>query len=293
MTPTFSSISRKRATVVRKSKPVAEAEAYYDSVEADAFYQKIWGGEDLHLGIYDTPDEDIGAASRRTVEAMASQLEGLSPDSDIIDLGAGYGGSARMLAARYGCRVTCLNLSKTQNDLNRALTREAGLSGRITVVHGSFEEIPEPEDTFDVVWSQDAILHSGDRARVMDEVCRVLKPGGRFIFTDPMQSDDCPPGMLQPILERIHLESLGSCAFYRDQLLKRGFTEISITPLTSHLRTHYARVGEELRKRYDEIVELSGRDYVEAMLTGLARWVDGAEKGYLTWGILHFQKRKA
>ncbi len=284
---------RKRVTVVRKSKPVAEAEAYYDSAEADAFYQKIWGGEDLHLGIYETPNEDIGAASRRTVETMASQLDGLSSDSNVIDLGAGYGGSARVLATQYGCRVTCLNLSETQNALNRALTREAGLSDRITVVHGSFEDIPEPEETFDVVWSQDAILHSGDRPRVMDEVCRVLKPGGRFIFTDPMQSDDCPPGVLQPILERIHLESLGSCVFYRDELQKRDFTEVSLTILTPNLRTHYARVGEELRKRYDEVVELSGRDYVDAMLAGLARWVDGADKGYLTWGILHFQKQKA
>jgi len=277
--------------VARKSKPVAEAEAYYDSAEADAFYRNIWGGEDLHLGIYKTPDEDIGVASRRTVEAMASQLDGLSSDSNVIDLGAGYGGSARALARQYGCRVTCLNLSETQNELNRARNREADLFDRVTVVHGSFEDVPEPEETFDVVWSQDAILHSGNRCKVLDEACRVLKPGGRFVFTDPMQDDDCPPGVLQPILERIHLESLGSCAFYRDELQKRGFTEISVTPLTSNLRTHYARVGEELRKRYDEVVELSGRDYVDAMLTGLARWVDGADKGYLTWGILHFRKK--
>lgn len=279
--------------MARKSKPVAEAEAYYDSAAADAFYRNIWGGEDLHLGIYETPGEDIGVASRRTVEAMASQLDGLCADSNVIDLGAGYGGSARALAKQYGCRVTCLNLSETQNELNRARTREVGLPDRISVVHGSFEDIPESAETFDVVWSQDAILHSGDRPKVLDEVCRILKPGGRFIFTDPMQSDDCPPGVLQPILERIHLESLGSCAFYRDELQKRGFTEISVTPLTSNLRTHYSRVGEELRKRYDEVVELSGRDYVDAMLTGLARWVDGASKGYLTWGILHFRKKIA
>lgn len=279
--------------MVRKPKPVAEAEAYYDSAEADAFYQRIWGGEDLHLGIYDTADEDIGVASRRTVESMASQLPNLGPDCHVIDLGAGYGGSARALASQHGVRVTCLNLSETQNALNRARNDNSGLSDRISVVHGSFEEIPEADEIFDVAWSQDAILHSGNRARVMDEVCRVLKPGGHFIFTDPMQSDDCPPGVLQPILERIHLESLGSCAFYRDALLNRGFIEVSLTDLTPNLRTHYARVAEELRKRYDEVVELSGRDYVDAMLTGLARWVDGADKGYLTWGILHFQKQKA
>lgn len=276
----------------RRSRAVAEAEAYYDSAEADAFYQNIWGGEDLHLGIYARPDEDIGTASRRTVDTMAGQLPGLGPDCNIIDLGAGYGGSARVLAAQHSARVTCLNLSETQNALNRARNDAAGLSDFVTVVHGSFEDIPEPEAAFDVAWSQDAILHSGNRTRVLDEVCRVLKPGGRFIFTDPMQADNCPPGVLQPILERIHLDSLASFAFYREELSKRGFTEISVTPLTSHLRTHYARVGEDLRTRYGEIVALSGRDYVDAMLTGLARWVDGADKGYLAWGILHFEKTR-
>ncbi len=274
----------------RRSRAVAEAETYYDSAAADAFYRNIWGGEDLHLGIYARPDEDIGTASRRTVDTMAGQLPDLGPKRTVIDLGSGYGGSARVLAAQHRARVTCLNLSETQNELNRARNDAAGLSDLVTVVHGSFEDIPEPAATFDVAWSQDAILHSGNRTRVLDEVRRVLKPGGRFIFTDPMQADDCPPGVLQPILERIHLDSFASFSFYREELSKRGFTEISVTPLTSHLRTHYARVGEDLRARYDEIVGLSGRDYVDAMLAGLARWVDGADKGYLTWGILHFMK---
>jgi len=272
-----------------RSQAVEEAEAYYDSAEADAFYQNIWGGEDLHLGIYKTPNEDIGEASRRTVTTMAAQLAGLGPNSSVIDLGAGYGGSARGLASTYGCRVTCLNLSETQNDLNRGRNAEAGLSDRISVTHGSFEDIPEPDSTFDVVWSQDAILHSGDRPKVLDEIARVLKPDGRLIFTDPMQSDDCPSGVLQPILDRIHLETLGSFAFYREELGKRGFTEVSVTPLTNHLRTHYARVGEELRHHYDEIVALSGRDYVENMLRGLRHWIDGADRGYLAWGIMHFR----
>ncbi len=224
---------------------------------------------------------------------MAAQLAGFGPESHVIDLGAGYGGSARALVRQFGCRVTCLNLSETQNNLNRERNAAAGLTGRIAVTHGSFEDIPEPPATFDVAWSQDAILHSGDRESVLDEVSRVLRAGGHFIFTDPMQSDDCPPGVLQPILERIHLETLGSFGFYRDELAKRGFVEKSVTPLSSHLRTHYARVRDELQRRYDEIVSLSGRDYVDNMLTGLGHWIDGADKGYLDWGIVHFQKRLA
>ena len=273
-----------------RSQAVAKAEEYYDSTEADSFYSNVWGGEDIHIGLYQTPDEAIAPASRRTVSTMAERIAGLGPDSRVIDIGAGYGGAARYLAATYGCHVTCLNLSTTQNAINEDKNAEAGLTGRIDVLHGSFEDIPTDDAGFDLAWSQDAILHSGNRPRVLDETHRVLKPGGQFIFTDPMQSDDCPPGVLQPILDRIHLETLGSIAFYRDALGTRGFEEVAVLPLLDQLRTHYTRVGEDLKNRYAEIITLCGQDYVDNMLQGLDRWVEGADAGYLAWGILHFRK---
>lgn len=276
--------------MTRRSQAVQKAEEYYDSSEADAFYKNVWGGEDIHIGIYNTPDEEIAQASRRTVETMALQIPGLGRKTRVIDLGAGYGGSARHLAGTYGCRVTCLNLSETQNDLNRDKNAETDLDALIDVVHGSFEDIPVEDASVDLVWSQDAILHSGDRPRVLDEISRVLAPGGHVIFTDPMQADDVPDGVLQPILDRIHLTTLGSFAFYRDEFAKRGFSEVQLSPMLNQLRTHYFRVGEDLKRRYDEIVRLSGKTYVDNMLRGLEHWVDGADKGYLAWGILHFKK---
>lgn len=273
-----------------KSSAVARAETYYDSSEADQFYQSIWGGEDIHIGLYRNDGDTIAEASRRTVETMADRLAGVGESTRILDLGAGYGGSARYLADRFGCRVTCLNLSETQNDRNRDLTEEAGLSDRIRVVHGDFENVPEPDDSYDIVWSQDAILHSGNRTKVLDEVRRVLVDGGQFVFTDPMQSDDCPDGVLQPILDRIQLATLASFAFYRSELGKRGFREAGVVPLLDDLRTHYWRIGEELKRHYDEAVRLSGRIYVDNMIKGLQHWVDGADRGYLAWGIMDFRR---
>jgi ubiquinone/menaquinone biosynthesis C-methylase UbiE len=272
-----------------KSEAVERAEAYYDSTEADAFYQTIWGGHDIHIGVYQGDDEPIADASRRTVATMASRLAGVDETTRILDLGAGYGGSAHYLADRFGCHVTCLNLSETQNALNRILTAEAGLTDRVSVVHGDFENIPEPDNSFDIVWSQDAILHSGNRTRVLDEVRRVLSSGGQFIFTDPMQSDTCPDGVLQPILDRIQLSTLASFGFYRTELGTRGFEEADTEPLTDQLRMHYWRVGQALKGRYDEAVKLSGQTYVDNMLKGLQHWVDGADSGYLAWGIMDYR----
>ena len=83
------------------------AETYYDSDDADNFYEKVWGGEDIHIGIYDDPKISIHDASHKTVALMASQLRGVGNNTRVIDLGAGYGGSARYLAKTFGCKVTC------------------------------------------------------------------------------------------------------------------------------------------------------------------------------------------
>jgi sarcosine/dimethylglycine N-methyltransferase len=274
------------------SDPVSVAEtteSYYDSSEADSFYAAIWGGNDIHIGIYESEDDSVQAASSRTVAAMAGRIQGAVDGLHVLDIGSGYGGSARALAGTFGCKVDCLNLSRVQNERNRELCRAAGLADRIQVIHGSFEAIPGGAQRYDVVWSQDAILHSGARERVLAEVARVLRPGGQFIFTDPMQTDDCPPEALQPVLDRIHLDSLASPAFYRKTLAALGFEEVGWTEMPGQLRTHYATVRRELESRREEMVEQCGADYVTRMLEGLGHWVEAADRGYLTWGIHHFR----
>lgn len=263
------------------------ARDYYDSADADDFYRTIWGGEDIHIGLYSN-GVDIATASRRTVDRMASKAGALD-GKEVIDLGSGYGGAARVLAGEHGADVSCLNLSAVENERNRAMNREAGLDDKITVIDGSYDSIPFEDGTFDLAWSQDAILHAPDRRAVLDEVARVLKPGGSFIFTDPMQADALEdPEALRPIYDRIHLSDLASFDFYRRALAERGFEEVSIEDMTGQLRTHYARVGQELDARREELD--ADEVFVDRMLNGLNHWVSGADRGLLAWGILHFRK---
>lgn len=274
--------------MTKYSEAVKTAQAYYNSEDAENFYSRLWGGEDIHIGLYQSEDEPIIDASHRTVKRMAAQLGDKLKGAKVIDIGGGYGGSARYLAREYGCEVVSLNLSEVQNERGRQQNAEQGLDDKVTIVDGDFENIPYDDASFDIVWSQDAMLHSGNRARVLAEATRVLKPGGSFIFTDPMQADDCPPGVLGPVLDRIQLETMGSPGFYRDELGKLGLTEHSFDDQTHQLPVHYDRVRQELDARAEQLTDAISDEYVGNMRKGLQHWVDAGNAGHLAWGIMRF-----
>ncbi|MZR13741.1 methyltransferase domain-containing protein [Maritimibacter sp. DP07] len=265
-------------------------ETYYDSDDADTFYSTIWGGEDLHIGRYATTS-DIRGASDLAIDAMIDALPELKPQSRVLDLGAGYGGAMRTLVRKTGCEAVCLNISETQNEYNLGKVRAARLLDKISIRHGAFEDVPEADDSCDVVWSQDAFLHSDQRDKVLAEAWRVLKPGGHLIFTDPMQADDVPDGVLQPVYDRLQLNSLGSPLFYRETAEALGFETVQQEDALADLRTHYQRVREELLAHYDLLREKGcSTEYLDKMALGLANWVKAADDGHLAYGIQHFRK---
>lgn len=278
------------STAENQSQAVDTARDYYDSSDADNFYHRIWGGEDIHVGIYQTPEEPIPDASRRTVDTMLAQIPAMPADARLLDIGAGYGGSARVIARERGIHVTCLNLSSVQNERNRRMSAQQGLSDLIDTHDGNFEELPFADASFDQVWCQDSILHSGRRKRVFEEVNRVLKPGGGFIFTDPMQHEGVDPELLQPVLARIHLPSMGSIEKYQGYAAELGWETVAIEPMPECLVRHYSRVLEELENLAPEkAADISG-EYIKRMKAGLRHWIEAGSKGALDWGILHFRK---
>ena len=130
--------SFKSLNVLNYSQTVDTARDYYNSSDADRFYATIWGGEDIHVGLYEKDTDSIFDASRRTVEKMAGMLPDLDSKKRVLDIGSGYGGSARYLAKNFGCHVGCLNLSEVQNKRNRQLNVMQGMSLAINVVDGEF-----------------------------------------------------------------------------------------------------------------------------------------------------------
>ena len=81
----------------------------------------------------------------------------------VLDIGAGLGGSARLLASTTGCRVDCIEMSADYCAGAVLLNRLTGLENRIDVHQGSALDMPFSDDSFDVVWMQNVGMNIEDK----------------------------------------------------------------------------------------------------------------------------------
>jgi len=96
----------------------------------------------------------------------------------LLEIGAGIG-TDHVQFAKYGAITTDVDLSSGHLDLAQENFRLRGLSG--TFIHHDAEMLPFPDNTFDVVYSNGVIHHTPNTQSVVDEIYRVLKPGGKAI----------------------------------------------------------------------------------------------------------------
>jgi SAM-dependent methyltransferase len=117
------------------------------------------------------------------VEALAQRAT-VTSASRILDLGCGLGGSARVLASRFGCRVTGLDLSPVRIRAAERLTRLVGLERLVRFRRADFMTAPVRRRTYDVLWSQSAWVHVADKERFVRRWARALRDGGRIAIED-------------------------------------------------------------------------------------------------------------
>ena len=113
-----------------------------------------------------------------------ADLAGIRREHHVLDVCSGMGGPARWLAYRRGCRVTGLDFTKSRVEGAIRLTHMVGLDHLVDFVHGDATVMPLSGATYDVAISQEAWLHIPDKAALISECLRVLRPGGAIAFTD-------------------------------------------------------------------------------------------------------------
>ena len=153
---------------------------------------------------------------------LAGQL-GLEPRHTVLDVGSGIGGAARFIAAAFGCRITGLDLVDQYCEAAETLTRLVGLGNQVDFRQGDALDMPFPDASFDVVWTQHASMNIPDKPGLYAEICRVLRPGGLFAMYDVLAGAGGPPYFPVPWAENPSISHLISPEKLRQVMEDAGF----------------------------------------------------------------------
>ena len=137
-----------------------------------------------------------GAAAAGAVEAslgcgVPTAVAALHEGETVLDLGSGAGADVLIAARRVGETGRAIGLDMTDEmlELARANAADAGVHNA-EFVQGYIEDLPLDDGSVDVVISNCVINLSADKRRVLMEVARVLRPGGRVAVSDVVADPD-------------------------------------------------------------------------------------------------------
>jgi tocopherol O-methyltransferase len=226
--------------------PAAVADHYDD---LDGFYRDIWG-EHVHHGLWRSGRETSAVAVRQLVEHLAGRI-GLRPGDSVVDVGCGYGATARLLAREYGAAVTGLTLSAAQHA--HAAAAEPGAANP-TYLLCDWLENDLPAAAFDRGIAIESTEHMGDKARAFAELFRVVRAGGTvgvcaWIARERARRWEVRH-LLEPICREGRLAGIGTESDYRELLAGAGFADVRSEDLTRAVRRSWGhgavRLGRKL-----------------------------------------------
>jgi ubiquinone/menaquinone biosynthesis C-methylase UbiE len=190
--------------------------AGYDTVYAalpnSETFRGLWR---THASGEDYPDgfEHISFLTLEEMRDMARELR-LHDGATLVDLACGMGGPGLWIAREANARLIGLDISHVALEHARARAAGAGLADRATYARGEFARTGLDTATVDGIMTVDALQYAPDKQAAVDEIARVLRPDGRFVFAcfefDPVRVAGLPIFGADPVGDyRPHLERGG------------------------------------------------------------------------------------
>jgi len=171
----------------------------YDAWTSEGILEYYWG-EHIHLGYYADKErkgplyggKDFIEAKYDFVDKMLAFSQTDGAPAKVLDVGCGIGGTSRYIAKKFPkAEVTGITISPEQRERATQLAAERG------VPNAKFElcdalDMKYEDNSFDLVWACESGEHMPDKVKYVEEMTRVLKPGGRIVVATWCQRESPP-----------------------------------------------------------------------------------------------------
>jgi SAM-dependent methyltransferase len=212
--------------------------------------------------------EDIGQNSWVTLDEYAGYIAALqlNAGSHVLEVASGSGGPALHLARKTRCRVTGVDVNAHGVAVANSMSTRECLSGRLKfMVADVTKPLPFEDNTFDALLCIDSMNHFPNRSDSLKEWCRVLKPGGRAIFTDPVVLTG--PVTNEELAAR---SSIGLFVFVpkglnEELIVKAGFKLVSQMDATENAAVVSRRWREARQLFRDDLLRMEGAPNFEGV----------------------------
>lgn len=217
----------------------------------------------LHMWYwYDRADPaSLTEAVHRLTRKVTDTL-GLRAGEHVLDAGCGPGETAVHLATGFGARVTGITVS--DYEIARATERaaDAGAGELARFEYGDFMDLSFPDDTFDAVLALESLQNAQDLDRVLAQLYRVLRPGGRISFSDFSMGAQGDPVRLAKFMDTLKLHRLPTLAQWLEHTRAAGFEVEEYTQCGPRVFGKKAKYVEAALSRRDEVTAKFGEDAV-------------------------------
>jgi ubiquinone/menaquinone biosynthesis C-methylase UbiE len=137
------------------------------------------------------PVDEFHVRGLQVTKEMADNA-GLEKGMEVIDIGCGIGGAARLMAEEYHCHVTGIDITQEYIRTAILLSELTGAGKQTRFLQADALDIPFDDQQFDLAWTQHVQMNIENKLGFYREISRVLKKGGRFIYYDIFSTDEGP-----------------------------------------------------------------------------------------------------
>jgi ubiquinone/menaquinone biosynthesis C-methylase UbiE len=197
--------------------------------------------------------EDLAPIDEFHIRGRAATLElaraaNVDSTKRVLDVGSGVGGTSRYLAREFGCHVTGIDLTDEYCRAAAMLSARIGLAELVDYRQGDATNLPFPDHSFDIVWTEHVAMNIADKPMLYREMYRVLKPGGTLAIYDILAGPSGPVLFPVPWARTPESSFLATPDELRKLLEESGFRVATWADTTDVARAWFVSLAERIRK---------------------------------------------